>query len=144
MVGTTSKPIARLSGLAVLVLVLASFQMVANAQESRSFVVWDFGVVPHPAPIAGLLRADGVQAELKMSDAQKKEDAAILERARQKYQQLRQEFKDAAKFREAQDAYEKERRSAMLANLTEDQRERLEQIQLRAEGRRRLTRVTSH
>ncbi len=134
MIRAMSRLITELSGLAAIGLVVAFFPMLANAQEARSFVVWDFGAVPHPAQIAELLRADGVQAELKMTDAQKKEDAAILERARQKSQQLRQEFKDAAKLREAQDAYAKERRSAMLANLTEDQRERLDQIQLRARG----------
>ena len=102
------------------------------------------GPCPHPAPIAGLLRADGVQAELKMSDAQKKEDAAILERARQKYQQLRQEFKDAAKFREAQDAYEREGDPRCWQTSRRTSANGWSRSSSAPRGRRRLTRVTSH
>jgi hypothetical protein len=113
---------------------LAWFQVLASAQEARRFSVYDFGAMPHPAPIGGLLRSEAVQAELKMSDAQKKEHAAILERATARFQKLRREDKDLTKLREMQDASSKETRAEFLANLTSGQRERLDQIQLQGQG----------
>jgi hypothetical protein len=120
--------------LAALGAILGLSQVPATAQEARRFPVWDFGAMPHPAPIAGLLRSEAVQAELKMSDAQKKEYAAILERATATFQKLRSEVKDLAKFREMQVARAKELSGEILANLTPGQRERLDQIQLQGQG----------
>ncbi len=115
-------------------LIVAVFLAGANAQEPPPFAVWDFGAVPHPAPLGALLRSESVQAELKMSDAQKKENAAILERATKRFQQLRAEIKDVAKQREAQEAHAKQLRAEWLANLSPEQRKRLDQIQLQGQG----------
>ena len=96
--------------------------------------MWDFGVVPRPSVTQVLLRLPAVQEELKITEAQKKEQDAIAERRVQKMQKARAEIKDRAKFREARDAIFEEAAAAERAILTPAQRERLDQIQLQAQG----------
>jgi hypothetical protein len=48
--------------------------------------MWDFGVVPRPAVTRVLLQLPAVQEELKITEAQKKEQAEIEERRSQKIQ----------------------------------------------------------
>ena len=63
------------------------------------FDLWDLGIVPRPAVTPALLRIPAVQQELKITEAQKKEQAAIQERRFQKIQQARRDTKTCAKFR---------------------------------------------
>jgi hypothetical protein len=119
---------------AALGLILAWFQVLSSAQEAPRFEVYDFGVVPRPAVQQVLARAQAVQDELKMTDAQKKEIAAIDERTGQKVQQARREAKDRSKFLATRDALFKEADSAWLAIFKPEQRARLDQIQLQAQG----------
>jgi hypothetical protein len=53
---------------------------------SSAFEMWDFGVVPRPAVTRVLLQLPAVQEELKITEAQKKEQAEIEERRSQKIQ----------------------------------------------------------
>jgi hypothetical protein len=69
-----------------------------------------------------LLQLPAVQEELKITEAQKKEEAEIEERRSQKIQHARAEIKDRAKFRAARDAIFNETAAARLANLKPDQR----------------------
>ena len=96
--------------------------------------MWDFGVVPRPAVTQLLLQLPAVQEELKITEAQKKEQAEIEERRSQKIQHARTEIKDCAKFRASRDAIFNEIAAGQLAILKLEQRERLDQIQLQAQG----------
>jgi hypothetical protein len=90
--------------------------------------------VPRPALTQVLLQFPAVQQELRISEAQKKEEAEIEERLYQKLQKARTEMQDRARFRATREAILTETRAAQLANLNPDQRERLSQIQLQAQG----------
>ena len=81
-----------------------------------------------------LLGLPAVEQELKLTDAQKKERAEINERRFQKMQEARKEMQDRAKFVARRDAIWSEAAAAQLANLKPEQRERLIQIQLQAQG----------
>ncbi len=122
------------AGVAALGLSLALVGVPAGAQEARSFEMQDFGVVPRPSVTQVLLRMPAVEQELKITDAQKKEQAAIQERRFQKMQQARRENRDRDKFLAARDAIFNETAAAILANLKPEQRDRLDQIQLQAQG----------
>jgi hypothetical protein len=119
---------------AALGLGLALVGVLASAQEPPAFEVWDFGVVPRPSVLGVLLRMESVQNELKMTDAQKKEQEAIFQRPMQKLQQTRRENNDRAKLMEVRDAIFKEVETATRANLSPEQYRRLDQIQLQAQG----------
>jgi hypothetical protein len=121
-------------GVAILGLSLAWVQAPASAQEAPTFAMHDFGVVPRPALTQVLLQMPAVQRELKITEAQKKEQAEIEERRFQKIQQARTEIKDRAKFLAARTAIFNETAAAQLANLRPEQHERLAQIQLQAQG----------
>jgi hypothetical protein len=121
-------------GVAALGLSMVLVGAPAVAQEARSYMIQDFGVIPTPAQQIMLIGMERIQEELKMTDAQKKEHEAILERRFQKVQQARRDNKDVAKFVEARNAIFNESEAAMQANLKPEQRERLDQIQLQAHG----------
>jgi hypothetical protein len=106
----------------------------ANAQEAPSFEMQSLGVVPCPALARVLLQLPAVQQELNISDAQKKEQAEIEKRRFQTIRKARTEIKDRAKFQETRKAIDNEAAAAQLANLKREQRERLVQIQLQAQG----------
>ncbi len=99
---------------------------------SSTYEMWDFGVVPRPAVTQVLLQLPAVQEELKITVAQKKEQAESEERRSQKTQHARTEIRDRAKFRAARDAIFDETAAAQLANLKPEQRERLDQLQAQA------------
>ncbi|MFI5454789.1 MAG: hypothetical protein ACHRXM_05000 [Isosphaerales bacterium] len=119
---------------AVLGLSVALVEVPAGAQEAPTFELQDFGVIPRPALQMVLLGMESVQKELKMTDAQKKEEQAIQERRFHKIRQARRDIKDIAKFRAARDAIINEIDAAIRANLKPEQRERLDQVQLQAQG----------
>jgi len=121
-------------GVAALWLSLALGAVPASAQEAPTFELQDFGVVPRPAVQRALLGMEPVQKELKVTDAQKNEEKAIWKRHVQKIQQARRDTKDIAKFRAARDAIFDETEAAIQANLKPEQRERLDQIQIQAQG----------
>lgn len=81
-------------GVVALVSSLALAGMPVAAQEAPTFDIWDFGVVPRPSLQSVLLSMDAVQQELKITDAQKKEQAAIEGRQSSRIQQARRENKD--------------------------------------------------
>ena len=82
-----------------------------------------------------------------MTDAQKKEQNAILRRQRremqQRIQQARCANKEREKFQAARDAIVKEFAAAIRGNLKPEQWERLDQIQLQAQGSFAFTRRDS-
>ena len=82
-----------------------------------------------------------------MTDDQKKEQNAILRRQRremqQRIQQARRANKEREKFQAARDAIVKEFAAAIRANLKPEQWERLDQIQLQAQGSFAFTRRDS-
>jgi hypothetical protein len=106
----------------------------ADAQESRTFEIWDFGVQPRPSLKSVLLGMEVVKNELKMTDAQKKEMGAIEQRESAKLREARRDIPDRAKFLAARDAIFKEATDAIEANLKPEQLARLDQIQLQAQG----------
>ncbi len=121
-------------GVVALVSSLALAGMPVAAQEAPTFDIWDFGVVPRPSLQSVLLSMDAVQQELKITDAQKKEQAAIEGRQSSRIQQARRENKDRAKFLAARKAILNEIAAAFQATMKPEQRERLDQIQLQAQG----------
>ena len=127
---------------AALTLGLGPTVLPAIGQEVPTFEVWDLGVAPRPSVIEVLLEMEPVQQELKMTDAQKKEQNAILRRQRremqQKIEQARRANKDRARFQAARDAIVKEFAAAIRGNLKPEQWERLDQIQLQAQELIRL------
>jgi hypothetical protein len=129
-----SKPsaIALVVGLVVSVAVLA--QAPPSAQAPSSYPLWEFGTMPRPAFKEVLLGNPAVAAELKITEAQNKARDEKVQRLREKIQKARREITETAKFVEARDSIFKEIEAATLENLTPQQRQRLEQIQLQSQG----------
>jgi len=109
-------------------------QAAALGQDVPTFLVRDFGVLPRPVAQSWLLEMQPVQEELAMTDAQKKEHAAIMERFTQQLQQARRETRDRTAFLKARETLVKAQETAAIANLTPAQRERIGEIQLQALG----------
>ena len=116
--------------------VMASTNLLASHLQSPAFVVRDFGAVPRSAHQRVLLKNDAVQKELKITDAQKTEQSGIERRFAQESVKAGQRPvpKDVAKAREARLALNKLEDGAIIATLTPQQRQRLDQIQLQAQG----------
>jgi hypothetical protein len=125
-------------GVAVLALGLGVLPVPAIAQEKPTFEVWDFGVVPRPSVLGVLLDMEPVQKELNVTDAQKKEQRAVLERQQQELQQkmrqARREQKDREKLQAAMAITANEAKAAIRGIFRPEQWERLDQIQLQAQG----------
>jgi hypothetical protein len=121
-------------GMAALGSSLARAQTPANSQEAPSVEMRDFGVVPRPAVTQVLLRLPAIQDELKLTEAQKKEQAELADRQIQRIRKARTEITDRAEFRRARNAIVEEADAAQLASLKPEQRERLAQIQIQAQG----------
>ena len=99
-----------------------------------SYSLWEFGTIPRAAFKEVLLGNPAVQAELKITEAQNKAKDEKVRRIREKIQKARSEITDRAKFVEARDSIYKEIEAAILENLTPQQCQRLEQIQLQSQG----------
>ena len=121
-------------GVAALWLVLGLVDAAAVAQQVPSFEVRDFGVFPRPALEDVLLGMEPVRRELKVTDAQAKEREAIEERGSLRLQQARRDNQGNAAFRAARDAIFKETAAASRACFMPEQLDRLDQIQLQAQG----------
>ncbi len=119
-------------GLVVSSLVLA--QEPPSAPTTSSYSLWEFGTIPRPAFKEVLLGNPAVQAELKITEAQNKDKDEKVQRLHEKIQKARREITDRAKFVQARDSIYKDIEAAILENLTREQRERLEQIQLQSQG----------
>ena len=119
-------------GLVVNVAVLA--QAPPGGQVPSSYLLWEFGTMPRPAFKEVLLGHPAVQAELKITEAQNRGKDEKLRGLRQKIQKARSEIKDRAKFVAARDSIQMVIEAAILENLTPEQRQRLEQIQLQSQG----------
>jgi hypothetical protein len=110
-------------------------QAPAPAQEAPTIQVWwDLGVVPRAGSPEDLLVLEPVQQELKLTDAQKKEQAAIEERRFARIRQAGSDTRGRAKFFTARDAIFKETAAATRTILEPGQWERLDQISLQAQG----------
>ncbi len=98
MARTTNRGAARVirAGVVIVGLSLTLVQALAVAQEAPSYTIQDFGVLPRPVFLIGLLRMEPVSSELGITDAQKKEQEAIVEGRFQKLQQARRDTKDMA------------------------------------------------
>jgi hypothetical protein len=125
-------------GAAALALGLGVLQVPAAGQGTPSYEVWDFGVVPRPSVLMVLLSLEPVQQELKMTDAQKTEQTSIIARQQRemqkKMQQARRDNKEREKFQAAQAAIGREFQAAIRGAFQPEQWERLDQIQLQAQG----------
>jgi hypothetical protein len=113
---------------------LLGVQCAARWQSTPKVQVFDFGVVPRPAVARVLLGSEAVQRELKLSDEQKKKQEAIIQRAIQKFQEARRTTKGRANLQALNQAMMKEIRDEFAATMTPAQSERLDQIQLQAQG----------
>jgi hypothetical protein len=121
-------------GVAALALSLGWVCTPVSAQDATTVQMSDFGVVPRAAITQGLLPLPAVQQELNITADQKKVLAEIQERRSEKIRQARTEIKDRSKFLAARDAIFNETTAAQMAKLRPEQRERLVQIQLQAQG----------
>ncbi len=126
------------AGIAAVAMALVWVQVPASGQETPTFEVWDFGVVPRPSVLEALLGYDAVQDEMKMTDDQKKQFKALIARQerelQQKMQQARRANKDRQKAQAAMADVSREARTAIQAVFQPEQWERLDQIQLQAQG----------
>jgi hypothetical protein len=133
----TTRGLATWFGWTIGVVSAVMAQAPAAAQDAPTLIVEDFDVVPRQATMVWGLNLEPVQQELKMTDAQQKEHAAIEQRHDAKLRQLRQALRDnrdAAKFEAARDTIFKETVAAIEANLKPEQRQRLDQIRIQAMG----------
>ena len=123
-------------GVVLAALVAATAQAHAVAQEALTVrVFWDLSVVPGPAVLLGrLVETDAVRQELKLTEAQEKELEAIDERQFTKVRQSARDISDRTKMMAARQAIFKEAIAEIRAILKPDQWERLDQIQLQAQG----------
>ncbi len=121
---------------------MAMAQAPATSQEPPIVQLWwDFETMPRLVPLEALMDIEAVQQELKLTDAQKKEQAAIVQRQYARIRQAVREIKDRAKLPAARDAIIKENTEALRATIKPEQRERLDQIQLQAQGPHAFTRA---
>jgi hypothetical protein len=99
---------------------------------------------PELVPIAYttdmLVTFEAVQHELKLTDAQKKQQETIIENGREKLQKARQSAKGVQQIRSAIEAVRQETEAAVEQSLDPGQRDRLNQIQLQATGPRAFER----
>jgi hypothetical protein len=105
-----------------------------GAPAPPSYQVVDFGVMPRPALRQVLVQMPAVQEELKMTEGQKKEVEAAVNGQAEKMQKARRELADRQKFLAARETIFKETRAAIREALEPRQRDRLDQIQLQAQG----------
>jgi hypothetical protein len=103
-------------------------------QQGPTYQMSDFGVIPRPTLTQVLLASAAVQQELKITEAQKKELAAIEQRRMEKVRKARQNMQDRAKFQAEVTAIMDEAAKARHAILKPEQLERLGEIQLQAQG----------
>jgi hypothetical protein len=131
-----SKPsaIGLVACVVVNIAVLAQAQAPPTKPAPSSYSLWEFGTIPRPAFKEVLLNVPVVQEELKISEAQKTAGNEKVQRLNQKLNQARREIKDRAKFVELRNTIFKEITAAELESLEPKQRERLDQIQLQAQG----------
>jgi hypothetical protein len=125
---------ARVVGIGQLIVALVLGTCAAIAQDKPTFEIDDFGVVPRPSVMRVLLSMDSVRQELKVTDAQIREQEATQQRVFQKVQQSRQGGQNRAEVVAARNAAFKELGEAILASFSPAQRTRLDQIQLQAQG----------
>ena len=110
-------------------------QAPAPAPEAPTVRVWgDPSAVPDPWPLTRLLAMEAVRQELKLPDAQKKVFEAIEERQSTRMQKDGRDTRDRTKMIAARQAINKEAIAEVRANLQPEQWERLDQIQLQAQG----------
>jgi hypothetical protein len=113
-------------------------QATAFGQEKPTFEVGDFGVVPRPTVLMVLLEQEAVQQELKLTDAQKKDQRTVIDRLRRELQKRVRRTRDATKAGQKPEAVETkvvdEARSSIRGVFKSEQWERLGQIQLQAQG----------
>jgi hypothetical protein len=76
---------------------LALAQAPPGAAEPLSYQLMDFGSTPRPAPYQVFLQMPAIEAELKLTEAQKKAQEAIMERHFEKIQKARREAGPLAK-----------------------------------------------
>ncbi len=93
---------------------------------------------PAAYPVVTLVNREAVQAELKLTDSQKKQQEVILENGRQKLQKARQAA--IREFVTSRDAIRQEMETLVHKNLDAGQRDRLNQLLLQAQGPRAFER----
>jgi hypothetical protein len=117
---------------------------IGQEKEKPAFEISDFGVVPRPTVLGVLLELEPVQQELKLTDAQKKEVRAVIQRQRREMQrqmqQARRQTKAGEKPQAAPAIAGNEAQAAILGVFKPEQWERLGQIQLQGQGPLAFTR----
>ena len=106
----------------------------ANAPEPALFEMWDFGEVPRPAVTQALLRIPAVEQELKLTAAQKTAKDDVQKRHAARIREARSQLNNNAEFIAKRTAIFAETMTAQKEILKPEQRERLTQIQLQAQG----------
>lgn len=114
------------------------------AARTPTFEVSDFGVVPRPAVVMGILEQEAVQQELKLTDDQKKEFRSVIQKQRQELRkrmtEARKKGGGAEKAQAAMADVYKDAAKAISKVFQPEQWERLGQIQLQAQGPLAFTR----
>jgi hypothetical protein len=118
----------------VIATAMAMFASPAAGQDAPTVRLNEMGITLVGAGKLQLLGMEPIQQELNLTDAQRKEQAAILERRSRRSLEVRRAIADNAKFWAAVAPIFKEVEAAILANLTPQQRERLDQIELQVDG----------
>ncbi len=122
-------------GVVLTALVAATVQTHAAPQEAPTVRVWgDPSAVPDAWPLTRLLAMEAVRQELKLPDAEKKVFEAIEERQGTRMRKDGRDTRDRTKMIAARRAINKEAIAEVRANLQPEQWERLDQIQLQAQG----------
>ena len=118
-------------GLGLLSLIVST-KVLASCSQPRVFVVRDLGAVPRSAHQRVLLKNDAIQKELKITEAQTAKQATIERGYAQEFVKAKQ--RQAPASREFRIAFNKREDAEILETLTLQQRARLDQIQLQAQG----------
>jgi hypothetical protein len=109
-------------------------QSPAGPTEPRSYSLDAALLRPYPARALALIRMGSVQQELKLTETQQKRLTSLVEQQRARLQKARQDYPDPQIFRAARNALADDCESALRDALEPGQRERLEQLQLQAQG----------
>jgi hypothetical protein len=86
------------------------------------------------APSWGLLRLKGVQRELNLSDAQKKQIVALDQQSEERMQRARSQYLERELREAAINGIQADQEHAIFESLEPKQRDRLDQIQLQVQG----------
>ena len=109
-------------------------QAPAGTPETVSYSIVSLEFAPRPLPKATILRMDAVQQELKLTEAQKKRRTAIVQQSTESMQKAREDYDNGEILDAARNAILADEGTALQESLEPEQRDRLDQIQIQAQG----------